>query len=162
MNDKVINTYDNKEYGFSTYFLIRDGRLLEISNFNFEEGLRDCFYVKKLGSNIYPKIFLDIKKDNKWTIKNYYIGDYKDFMEFVFINSNSFICIRGFSKAGISRFIRMLNEFYGIDIKIVRFNRKITEAQYERHLLEKEEKMLRIQERIEKIEGTSKLLTKDK
>ena len=71
---------------FSTYFIIKDNIVLSTINFNFDEKLNNCFYVRKLGSNIHPKFYLDIKENNKWIIKNKYIGDYISFMNFVMEN----------------------------------------------------------------------------
>ena len=62
-------------------------------------------------------------------------------MNFVAANENSYICIRGFSRANIGHFIRMINELKGINIKSVKFKSKLSEAQYERHLLTKEQRI---------------------
>lgn len=149
MKDEVINTNDGKKYTFSTYFVINNLRLFSVDNFNFEENLSNCFYVKKLGSNIYPKIYVDIKVNNKWVIQDQIIGDYNAFMRFILQNRDSVICIRGFSRANMYRFVRIFNELSETNIKIVKFNKEITKAQYERHLLKKEEKMVKIKKRLE-------------
>lgn len=149
MKDKVRSSCDNKIHVFSTYFLIRDNRLLEISDFNLEDSFSDCYYVKKLGSNIYPKIYVDVKRDNRWVEKEKYIGDYNDFIDFIYNNNNSLICIRGFSRALMFRFVRLFNELTDCEIKVVRFNRNINEKSYESCMLEKEDRINRIQTRVD-------------
>mgnify|MGYP003304073925 CR=1 FL=1 len=64
MKEKVLNTFDGKQYTFSTYFIINSSKLFSTDNFHFEYNLKNCYYVKKLGSNIHPKIYLDTKADN--------------------------------------------------------------------------------------------------
>lgn len=162
MKDKVRSSCDNKIHVFSTYFLIRDNRLLEISDFNLEDNFSDCYYVRKLGSNIHPEIYVDIKSNNKWIEKDKYIGDYNDFMEFIYKNNNALICIRGFSRALMFRFIRLFNELMDCEIKVVRFNRNINEKHYDSCRLEKEDRMNRIQERVDanNIKIKSKIIKK--
>jgi len=154
MKEKVLNLYDGKHYKFSTYFIINSCKLFNTDNFNFEKNLKNCFYVKKLGSNSRPKIYLDIKQNNKWVIKNQFIGDYKAFIEFISQNKNSFICIRGFSRANMHHLIQMVNELKGTNIKVVRFKNKIEGIQYERHLATKEQ---RIEELNAKLENRSNI-----
>lgn len=151
MKEKVLNACDGKQYTFSTYFIINSGILFSTDNFNFEDNLKNCYYVKKFGSNTHPKIYLDTKIDNEWISKNQFIGDYYSFIDFIAKNENSFICIRGFSRAGIGQIVRMVNELKGTNIKPVKFKNKIAEAQYERHLLKKEERIEELKERIEKV-----------
>ena len=151
MKEKVLNTCDGKQYTFSTYFIINGGKLFSTDNFNFEDNLKNCFYVKKFGSNIHPKIYLDTKVDNEWIKQNQLIGDYYYFIDFISQNENAFICIRGFSRAGIGQIVRMVNELKGTNIKPVKFKNKIAAAQYERHLLKKEERIEELKERIENV-----------
>ena len=70
MKEKELNTYDGKEYMLKTYFIINNRKLFSTDNFNFEDNLKNCFYIKKLGSNVYPIIYLDTKIDNKWVNEN--------------------------------------------------------------------------------------------
>ena len=108
---------------FSTYFIIKDYVVLSTKNFTFEEKLTDCYYVRKLGSNAHPKFYVDIKKDNNWIVRNSYIGDYISFMDFVLEHKNSFICIRGFSKAYIGHFISNINKL--VECNLLNKNRYI-------------------------------------
>ena len=48
MRDKVLNTYDGKEYTFSTYFIINNGKLFSTNNFNFEDNLQIASTLKNL------------------------------------------------------------------------------------------------------------------
>ncbi len=141
MKEKVLNIYDGKEYMFSTYFIINNGKLFSTNNFNFEDNLKNCFYIRKFGSNVHPVIYLDTKIDNKWVTKNQVIGNYNALMNFIIANENSYICIRGFSRANMLQFIRMINELKSINIKPVKFKSKFSESQYETHLLTKEQKI---------------------
>lgn len=152
MKEKVLNTYDGKEYIFSTFFIINNGKLFSTNNFNFEDNLINCFYIKKFGSNVHPIIYLDTKVDNKWVNKNQVIGDYNALMDFVVANENSYICIRGFSRANIGHFIRMINELKGTNIKPVKFKSKLSEAQYERHILTKEQRIEDLNQKLDTID----------
>lgn len=139
MKEKILNKSDGKEYIFSTYFVINNGKLFSISDFNFDENLKNCFYIKKFGSNIHPVIYLDTKVDNKWVNKDQVIGDYNGLIDFIVANENSYICMRGFSRAVISQIVRMTNELKGTDIKPVKFKNKLAEARYEEYLSTKEQ-----------------------
>lgn len=149
MKEKVLNTYDAKEYIFSTYFIINNGKLFSTNNFNFEDNLKNCFYIKKFGSNVHPVIYLDTKVDNRWVSKNQVIGNYNALMDFVIANENSYICIRGFSHTNIGHFIRMINELKGTNIKPIKFKSKLSEAQYERHLLTKEQRIKDLNQKLD-------------
>ena len=118
MKEKNIN--GGRQYKFSTYFIINWDKLFTNDNFNFEDNLKNYLYVKKYGSNNHPKIHLDIKVNNNWTIKNQFIGDYYSFIEFISQNENAFICIRGLSRASIGSIIRMANELKGTNIKPIK------------------------------------------
>lgn len=135
MNDKI----------FSSYFIIKDNIVLSTRNFNFDEKLKNCFYVRKLGSNIHPKFYLDIKENNEWIIKNKYIGNYKSFMDFVIENKNSFICVRGFSRAYMGHFINNINLNYGCNLLLI--DKKYLKDKYENHLSNKEETLEEIKEK---------------
>lgn len=52
MKEKELNTYDGKEYMLKTYFIINNRKLFSTDNFNFEDNLKNCFYIKKFGSNV--------------------------------------------------------------------------------------------------------------
>lgn len=126
MKEKISNNKEGKQCTFSTYFIINNGKLFSTTNFNFDEKLKNCFYIKKFGSNIHPVIYLDTKVDNEWVNKNQVIGDYNQLMDFLVANENSFICMRGFSRAVISQLVRMTNEVKGTDIKPVKFVKRKT------------------------------------
>ena len=76
MKEKELNTYDGKEYMLKTYFIINNRKLFSTDNFNFEDNLKNCFYIKKFGSNVHPTIYLDTKIDNKWVNENQVIENY--------------------------------------------------------------------------------------
>lgn len=126
MKEKILNNSDGKKYTFSTYFVLNNGKLFSTTNFNFDDSLKNCFYIKKFGSNIQPVIYLDTKVDNEWVSKNQVIGDYNALIDFIVENENSFICMRGFSRAVISQIVRMTNELKGTDIKRVKFVKRKT------------------------------------
>ncbi len=48
MKEKELNTYDSKEYMLKTYFIINNRKLFSTDNFNFEDNLKNCFYIKSL------------------------------------------------------------------------------------------------------------------
>ena len=73
MKEKELNTYDGKEYMLKTYFIINNRKLFSTDNFNFEDNLKNCFYIKKLGGNVHPTIYLDTKIDNKWVNAHFYV-----------------------------------------------------------------------------------------
>lgn len=149
MKEKELNTYDSKEYMLKTYFIINNRKLFSTDNFNFEDNLKNCFYIKKLGGNVHPTIYLDTKIDNKWVNKNQVIENYNALMDFVIANENSYICVRGFSRANIRHFIKMINELKGVNIKPVKFKSKLSEAQYERHLLTKEQRIYDLNQKLD-------------
>lgn len=126
MKEKILNKSDGKKYTFSTYFVINNGKLFSTTNFNFDDSLKNCFYIKKFGSNIQPVIYLDTKVDNEWVSKNQVIGDYNALIDFIVENENSFICMRGFSRAVISQIVRITNKLKGTDIKRVKFVKRKT------------------------------------
>lgn len=151
MKEKVINIDAEKQYTFSTYFVINRGILFCTNNFHFEDNLKNCFCIKNFGSNIHPKIYLDTKVDNNWMNKNQFLGDYYSFIDFISQNQNSFICIKGFSRADISQVVGMANELKSTNIKLVKFKSQISSVRYERHLATKEKRIEELKEKSEKI-----------
>ena len=150
-NKKILTSFDNKKYTFSTYFIINDNRLFSTSNKNFEDNLNNCFYIKKYGSNIHPIIFIDIKVNNEWVVNNQIVGSYNELIDFIFENQNSFICLRGFSRASIGAIIRKTNELKGTNIKPVKFKSKFAEANYERHIIGKEKRLISLKKKLSTI-----------
>lgn len=132
---------DNKKYNFSNYFVIKDEQLFSTKNFNFEDNLQNCFYIKKLGSNTHPKIYLDIKQSGSWIVLDKYIGDYKDAVELISNYRNQFICIRGFSRASICQLIRMCNELKETNIMPIKHN---SETSLEKQNIEKDKYKARV------------------
>ena len=74
-------------------------------------------------------------------------------MDFIVKNKNSFICIRGFSSVSISQFIRMVNEIKGINIKPIKISNEILRAKYKRHILTKEDRIKKLHNALENING---------
>ena len=109
MKEKLLNTGDGIKYRFARFYIIKNNYLFSTSNSNFDHNLKNCCCIKKLGSNVHPKIYLDIKNDDKIIIKNKLIGDYQALMDFIVENQNHFIFVKGFSIASMAEFIAMLN-----------------------------------------------------
>lgn len=151
MKAKDLNNCDGKKYIFSRFYIIKNDYIFSTSNQNFDCNLKNCYCIKKLGSDVNPKIYLDIKKDNKIINKNKFIGNYQSLMDFIAKNRNSFIFIKGFSIAGIAEFLKMINEKKQLNIKPVKFKNKVAEAQYERHLAKKEQRIEELKERLENV-----------
>ncbi len=153
MKENLISFFDGTKHLFSTYFIIKGNALFSTKNFKFKENLPNCYYIKKLGSTFNPKIYFDKKENNKWTNKNQFLGDYNSLVNFVFENKNSFICISGFDRASICKFIRMINELKGTNIRPIKFSNEISKVKYERHILAKEDRMRKLHEKLEKTNG---------
>ena len=111
MNDKVCNVITGEVGTFSTYFVVGRGKMFETRNFYYEDKLKNCFYVKKYGSNINPVIYVDTKVNNKWISKNCVIGGYREFVNFVINNLDSYICLRGFSRVDYSHLVMIILNF---------------------------------------------------
>ena len=152
MNNKAFNTYDSKKYRFARFYIIKYDYLFSTNDPNFDNKLKNCYCIKKRGSNVQPRIYLDIKKDNKIITKNKFIGDYQALMDFIVENQNGFIFIKGFSRANMGEFLTMFNIKKQVNIKPVKFNNKISEARYERHLVTKEQRLIELNEKLENIE----------
>ena len=132
MNDKVYNSITGEVSTFSTYFVVGRGKMFETRNFYYEDKLKNCFYVKKYGSNIAPVIYIDTKVNNKWISKNRVIGGYREFVDFVINNLDSYICLRGFSRVDYSHLVMILLELEEptvrlekTDIKVSKLKKKI-------------------------------------
>ena len=152
MKDKVLNKSDGKKNTFARFYIIKNDYLFSISNPNFDHKLKNCYCIKKLGSCVNPKIYLDIKKDNKFITKNKFIGDYQALMDFIVENQNHLIFIKGFSRASMAEFLIMLNIKKQVNIKPVKFKNKIVESKYERHLLTKEQRLEELNKKIDSAE----------
>lgn len=111
MNDKVYSITGEYLGTFSTYFVVGKGKMFETSNFYFEDKLENCFYVKKYGSNIAPVFYVDTKVNNEWISKGHVISGYREFLEFVINNLDSYICLRGFSRIGFSDLAMFILKF---------------------------------------------------
>ncbi len=132
---EIFYNQNGKKCIFSTYFIINNNFLFSTENFNIEKNFENCFYVKKMGSNVHPKIYFDEKKNNKWIRNNKFIGDYYSLMDFIDNNKSSIICIRGFSRAVMGRFISVLNKLKGTNIRPIKFLNDAELINQERHLL---------------------------
>lgn len=151
MKEKAFNIIDGKKYTFAKFFVINNNKLFSTSNPNFDDNLKNCYCIKKLGSNVHPQIYLDIKKDNEIIAKNQFIGGYQSLMDFIVKNQSKFICIRGFSRASMGELLTMINEKKQVNIKPVKFKNKVAEAQYERHLAKKEQRIEELKEKLENV-----------
>ena len=150
MKENFISSFDEKNYLLSTYFIIKDNVLLRTKNFNFEDNLSNCYYIKELGTVFNPKICVDKKENNKWTNKNQFLEDYNSLANFIFENKSNFICIRGFSRASICQLIRLINELKGTNIRPIKFSNEIARVKYERHILTKEDRIRKLHKKLEK------------
>ena len=145
--------YNEKIYRFARFYIIKNKYLFSSSNLNLDDNLKNCYCIKKTGSEIHPEIYVDIKKDNK-IIKKIYIGNYQALMNFIADNQNDFIFIKGFSRASMYYFLKMLNNKKQLNIKPVKFNNKIADVHYQRHIETKEQ---RIQELNVKLENSEEI-----
>lgn len=134
-----MKSNDNKKYKFSNYFVIKDEQLFCTKNFNFEDNLQNCFYIKKLGSNTHPKIYLDVKQSGSWIVLDKYIGNYNNVIELISSYQEQIICIRGFSRAGICELIKKCNDLKGTNIMPIKFNIRNSLEQHEKNMIDKEE-----------------------
>jgi len=151
---KNDNTLEKKKYKFSRYYVIQNDYLFTTSNSNFTDLLKNCYIIKIKGSSVEPKIYLDIKIENNIIVKNQYIGNCKSLMNFIEENRSHFIVIKGFSKASMAEFLKLINNEKQLIIKPVKFKSKLSEAKYERHLLTKEQ---RLEELSDKIDSTNEI-----
>ena len=119
MNEAIRDNKGKTGY-FSTYFIIYNDKFFSTNNFYFESNLKSCFYIKKLGSNVHPIILVDIKDNGKWIAKNKLIGDYYNFMDFIYEHLDCYICIRGFSHASMAEFIRFINKSKRLNITYIK------------------------------------------
>ena len=150
---EIIYDQNGQKRIFSTYYIISNSFISSTKNFNIENNFEDCFYIKKLGSNVHPKIYLSEKKNNEWIRTNVFIGDYYSFMDFVANNRGSIICIRGFSRAVMGEFIFALNKLKNTNIQPIKYASDVERVQYEKHLINKKERMKKLHQRLEKNGG---------
>lgn len=150
MKENSFSSFDEKNISFSTCFIIKGNTLFSAKNFNFEDNLPNCYYIKKLGSMINPKIYFSQKENNEWINKNQFLGDYNSLVNFIFENENSFYVLRGFNKTSICQFIRMINELKGTNIRPIKFSNEIARIKYERHILTKEDRIRKLHKKLEK------------
>ena len=108
----------------NTYFILDNEKLLSINNIEFIKNIKNCYYIKKYGSNMHPEIYLDIKKDNEWIKNNEYIKDYHSLINLITENNNEFIILNGFSRVGISRIVRTIDQQKGTNTKLIRIRKR--------------------------------------
>ncbi len=147
---EIIYDQNGSEKYFSTYYILNNNFLSSTKNFNIENNFEDCFYIKKLGSNVHPRIFVSEKKNNEWIKNDVFIGDYYSLMNFIATNNSSIICLRGFSRAVMGEFMSSLNKYKHMNIKPIRFANDVERAKYERHLAKKKEKIDKLHQELEK------------
>lgn len=147
---EIVYDQNGKKGVFSTYYIINNNFISSTKNFNIESHFEDCFYIKKLGSNVHPRIYFNEKKNNKWIRNNVFIGDYYSFMDFIANNKASIICIRGFSRAVMGEFMLALNKLKNMNIRPIKFVSDIERVQYEKHLITKKERMKKLHQKLEK------------
>ena len=71
-------------------------------------------------------------------------------MDFIANNKSSIICIRGFSKAVMEKFMLALNKLKNMNIRPINFVSDIERVQYEKHLITKKERMEKLHQKLEK------------
>lgn len=79
MNDKACNMITGEVGTFSTYFVVGRGKMFETRNFYYEDKLKNCI-----------------------------IGGYREFVNFVINNLDSYICLRGFSRVDYSHLVMII------------------------------------------------------
>ena len=149
---EIVYDQNGKKGVFSTYYIINNNFISSTKNFNIENNFEDCFYVKKIGSNVHPRIYFSEKKNNEWIRNNVFIGDYYSFMDFIANNKSSIICIRGFSKAVMGKFISIINNLKGTNIQPITFANDVERAKYLRHLITKKDRIETLHQRLEQID----------
>ena len=135
-----------------TYYIISNGFLSLVYNFDIDRKFKDCIYVIKLGSNVNPKIFYSEKKDNVWVKKRKFIGDYFSLMDFVCENESKIICVRGFSRAVMGGFMSILNKSKGMNIRPIKYANDVERANYFRHSITEKDNIKKLQRKLEIID----------
>lgn len=128
------------------YYFILNNDILFSTCSNIKNNLEDCFYVKKSTNS---KIYISEKKDNSWIRKDEYIDDYDLLMNFIIDNKVNVVCIDGFDKVAISKFISDFNIIKDTNITLIKFKNDLEQAKYERHLITKKNRMKKLRQKLE-------------
>lgn len=134
------------------YFILNNGILFSTYS-NIKNNLEDCFYVKKSTNS---KIYISEKKDNSWIRKDEYIDDYDLLMNFIIDNKANVVCIDGFDKLAISKFISDFSIIKDTNITLIKFKNDLEQAKYERHLMTKKNRMEKL---CQKLKNTDEIQT---
>lgn len=137
----------------ANYFILNNGALFSTDNNSIENNLEDCFYVEKIGTCISPEIYVSEKKDGKLVRIGEYIDGYESLMDFIVNNKLSIMCIRGFDIMTMSKFISDFNETKDTSIVPIKFSNVVEQAKYERHLVTKKDRMRRVHQKLENMNG---------
>ena len=120
-------------------FIIINNILFEPPNIILEEKIKDCVYIKNLGSPIHPKLYLKLRTDYEWYKEYEFIGNYDNLLKFFKNNKNNIICMDGFNRVTVARLIKILNVINDTNIKIVKFKNRLRKQQYLNHFLENQQ-----------------------
>lgn len=133
------------------YFILNNGALFSTDNRGIENNLEDCIYIEKTGTSNSPEIYISEKKDNKLVRMGEYIDDYESLMDFIANNKLSIMCIRGFDRITMSKFVSDFNKTKDTSIVLIKFSNVVEQAKYERHLVTKKDRMRRAHQKLESI-----------
>lgn len=133
------------------YFILNNGALFSTDNCGIENNLEDCIYIEKTGTSNSPEIYISEKKDNKLVRMGEYIDDYESLMNFIANNKLSIMCIRGFNRITMSKFISDFNKTKDTSIAQIKFSNDVEQAKYERHLVTKKGRMKRVHQKLESV-----------
>ena len=125
MIEYIKNNSSKKVGKFSTYFVIKNDVIYLTNNQNFENNLKNCYYVKKLGSNTHPKLYVSQKQNYEWINKDIILHSYDNLTNLICKRGDNLICISGFSKSLMAEFIRMTNKTKGQNIIFLKSTDKL-------------------------------------
>ena len=125
-----------------------DGVLFSTDNYSIENKLEDCFCVENMGTCTNPKIYVTEKKNGE-LVRTIYIDSYESLMDFIANNRLSIMCIRGFDRITMSKFVSDFNKTKDTSIAQIKFSNDVEQAKYERHLVTKKGRMKRVHQKLE-------------
>lgn len=127
-----------------------DGVLFSTDNYSIENKLEDCFCVENMRTCTNPKIYVTEKKNGEW-VRTIYIDGYESLMDFIANNKLSIMCIRGFDRITMSKFVSDFNKTKDTSIAQIKFSNDVEQAKYERHLVTKKGRMKRVHQKLESV-----------
>lgn len=127
-----------------------DGVLFSTDNYSIENNLEDCFCVENMRTCTNPKIYVTEKKNGEW-VRTIYIDDYESLMDFIANNKLSIMCIRGFDRITMSKFVSDFNKTKDTSIVPIKFSNDVEQAKYERHLVTKKGRMKMVHQKLESV-----------